>query len=104
MCRYAIHNYPEHYACFDCRVAVKGAFDQSSETQRRCGRCGGTMTAMGRDFAAPRRLAKNQWRKLEILVGEGVNFASCGCQGPGWRPRTLAEAKSWLTLRTRSGR
>jgi hypothetical protein len=51
------------------------------------------MIDLGRDFKAPRRADKNQWRKVELLAKNGITFESCGCTGPGYRPRTLAEAK-----------
>jgi len=51
------------------------------------------MLDLGRDFAAPRKKADAQWRKLEILVAAGLRFDSCGCAGPGARPRTLGEAR-----------
>lgn len=54
------------------------------------------MVDLGRDFHAPRRADDRQWRKVALLVGAGVTFDSCGCTGPGPRPRTLADARSQL--------
>lgn len=31
-----------------------------------------------------------------MLFAAGITFDSCGCNGPGPRPRTLADAKSQL--------
>lgn len=62
----------------------------------RCPHCGGEMLDMGRDFHAPKQSKDWEWHKLEILTDgwkiSGV-FDSCGCCGPGARPRTFAEAK-----------
>ena len=58
------------------------------------------MIDMGRDFHAPRHDALAQWRKLEMLVSAtrrqgqlGPLFGSCGCEGPGAQPATLALAR-----------
>lgn len=57
------------------------------------------MTDLGRDFQPPRRADFAQWEKVRLLVAAGITFDSCGCTGPGPRPRTLADAKSELGLR-----
>jgi hypothetical protein len=54
------------------------------------------MVDLGRDLKAPRRNDIGQWRKIALLWRHGIRFDSCGCGGPGWRPRTLAEAKAQL--------
>lgn len=66
-----------------------------------CPRCGDLMVDLGRDFHAPRRRNVGQWRKVELLVARNVRFDSCGCTGPGARPRTLADAKTEFGLRRR---
>lgn len=94
MCRYLTHQYPQHFACLSCLVAFKGdRFGGDTDGSRRCPSCAAPALAMGRDFKPPRKQATTQWRKLELLVGAGVRFDSCGCGGPGKRPRTLADAK-----------
>jgi hypothetical protein len=57
------------------------------------------MIDLGYDFRVPRRADTNQWRKVALLVENGIRFRSCGCCGPGYRPRTLAEAKAALQRR-----
>ncbi|MCL4683107.1 MAG: hypothetical protein KJZ92_17800 [Rhodocyclaceae bacterium] len=49
------------------------------------------MTNMGLDFHRPRKSDDREWRKIEALVARGVHFSSCGCSGPGFRPRRLAD-------------
>ena len=100
MCRYSDTNYRTHFVCMACRHAAK--FPRRLETAPRCPSCQAPMLDLGRDFAAPRKNSNAQWRKLEILVAAGVRsgaaersplFDSCGCAGPGPRPRTLGEAR-----------
>jgi hypothetical protein len=59
------------------------------------------MTPLGRDFKAPRRSAKAQWLKLELLSSFGIRFEvpvdTAG--GPGERPRRLNEAVGFLVAR-----
>jgi hypothetical protein len=57
------------------------------------------MVNMGRDFHPPRRANLTQWRKIELLVQANLLFHSCGCSGPGARPRSLADATSQLRRR-----
>jgi hypothetical protein len=28
-------------------------------------------------------------------MARGITFTSCGCTGPGWRPRTTGELNAW---------
>lgn len=90
MCRYMFDRYREHWACLACRRSVKAKryFPQA------CRQCRAPMLRMGHDFHAPRRADATQWRKVGLLVQEGLLFGSCGCSGPGARPRTLSDAKS----------
>jgi len=91
MCRYARfgHPYRTHWACVADRRTFKATWPAPI-----CPDCRTPMIDMGRDFHAPRRHDLAQWRKLAILVEQGLLFHSCGCTGPGLRPRTLADAKS----------
>lgn len=92
MCRYSIPCvYKGHYVCLPCRRSIKAEYRREHVP---CPECGAPMVAMGRDFHAPRRGSRNQWRKVELLAARGVRFDSCGCRGPGYRPRTFAEAKA----------
>jgi hypothetical protein len=97
MCRYALHPVKTHYACLPCRYT--GKLDQRQAEAPRCPRCREPMVNLGKDFKAPRRAAETQWRKVEMLVAAGITFDSCGCNGPGPRPRTLSDAKTQLRCR-----
>jgi hypothetical protein len=101
MCRYMFERYREHWACLRCRRSVKA----ERYWPQTCRECRQPMLRMGQDFHAPRRADRRQWLKLEILAGEyGQLFFSCGCTGPGPRPRTLADAKSQFGRRRSSRR
>lgn len=93
MCRYSDANYRTHFVCLGCKWHAK---DDRSGTPPLCPTCRNEMVDMGRDFKAPRKEASNQWTKLRILVAQGVRFDSCGCDGPGPRPKTLGEARNPL--------
>lgn len=96
MCRYHLWvEYKTHYACLPCRFTAKHPW-VSKDAGPRCPHCRARMVALGRDFHAPRRADRNQWRKVSMLFAAGIRFDSCGCTGPGYRPRTLADAKADL--------
>lgn len=92
MCRYSEHEYKTHWVCITDRHVAK------SRNQRTCPFCQKLMADFGKDFKAPRKQSHNQWRKLELLVKSGMLFDSCGCNGPGRRPKTLADAKRWVSV------
>ena len=119
MCRYGMYGpYKFHYACFTCRKMFRqvnsydrelyAAFDAEmvgSEAQRRlhvekrvclCPQCRQPMHNMGFDFKAPRQTDIKQWRKVELLHAHGYAYHSCGCSGPGYRPKTLKEVPAFL--------
>ncbi len=90
MCRYDMFSpYKTHWVCTADRRCFKALWQAPI-----CPDCSTLMVDVGRDFHAPRRGNLPQWRKVEILVQERRLFDSCGCCGPGPRPRTLADAKS----------
>jgi hypothetical protein len=54
------------------------------------------MVKMGLDFKAPKRSDVKKWKKVEILFRNRVHFGSCGCGGPGYRPKQLNEVERFL--------
>jgi DNA-directed RNA polymerase subunit RPC12/RpoP len=106
MCRYGFKQYKQHYACFGCRKVFrkppvydwpKAQQPQEDETvEIKCPQCGEPMAAMGLDFKAPRQSDVKQWRKVELLYRNGFAYHSCGCNGPGYRPRTLSEVPAFI--------
>jgi hypothetical protein len=61
-----------------------------------CRNCGRTTVDAGRDLAVPRRADDKGWRTLIAVLSTGLTFHSCGCDGPGFRPRTPAEVRDRL--------
>lgn len=89
MCRYGGTFYKTHMVCLPCRRSVKA----HNGGAVRCPECRAGMLDAGRDFATPRRGDTRAWRALEALLRGGVTFYSCGCYGPGARPRSSAELR-----------
>jgi hypothetical protein len=94
MCRYAFHPYKQHYACFTCRRASKPV--AVGHAMKRCPNCGGEIHGMGLDFKAPKQSDKAAWKAAEILHTGGIDYHSCGCSGPGYRPRKPREVDGFL--------
>jgi hypothetical protein len=110
MCRYAFHNYKDHFACFRCRKTFKHYLWCEAPWGRRsrgptritrvplCPECRQPMADLGLDFRAPRQNDRKQWRKVELLYQRGVAFHNCGC-GAGPRPTTLRQVRPFLSAR-----
>jgi hypothetical protein len=110
MCRYAWHNYRDHFACFRCRKAFKyGQWEDRAEDSRSararlrhiprkivCPDCSRPMIDMGLDFKAPPNRDREVWEILEVLNQNGFTFHSCGCHVGFKPPRTLREVPAWL--------
>lgn len=94
VCRYGSAAYKEHYACFACRKSWKplraAAPGTAPPSAGVCPECAGPTAAMGLDFQPPRRVDRKAWRAVEALYEVGITFRSCGCSGPGYRPRDPA--------------
>lgn len=100
MCRYMFDRYKTHWVCLTDRRCFKATKRPARlKTAPICPDCRRPMVDVGRDFHAPRRGNLTQWRKVALLVQNGLLFDSCGCTGPGRRPRTLGDAKSQLGRR-----
>jgi len=104
MCRYAMIKYKQHYACFSCRKSFKRRLLQDvnrggPDRPYRCPQCSQEMANMGLDFAAPKKTDTKAWKTLESLYEIGVTFHSCGCSGPGYRPRNPKALLEFLQQR-----
>lgn len=101
MCRYGFGHYKPHFACFACRKGWKrrrrdDVDPDGDEHPARCPECGAPMAEMGLDFQAPPHDKVRAWRVLETLWEVGETFHSCGCGGPGYRPRDPAALRVYL--------
>lgn len=54
---------------------------------------------MGHDLKLPRQAQTEQWTALEYLANNGFRFGTCGCDGIGVVPQTLAEARQLMEER-----
>ncbi len=62
------------------------------------------MAEMGLDFAPPPMKDRKAWNVLAKLWTTGETFHSCGCGGPGYRPRNPADYEVFLLeMRVRYG-
>jgi hypothetical protein len=110
MCRYAWHNYRDHFACFECRKAFKywqwGVTSEKEFNHKQqlkyvpreitCPDCKKPMVDMGLDFKAPPKNDADAWEIMRALSEHGFDFHSCGC-GVGYvPPRTLREVPAWI--------
>ena len=106
MCRYALHpHYKKHYACFACRKSWKrrnkAEVDPAgADHPARCPQCGLLMADMGLDFAPPRARDLAAWAAAGALFEMGETFHSCGCGGPGYRPREPSKLAAYFAERT----
>ena len=83
--------YPMQFACFNCRKSFKQHMwlSQFGKHKPRCPQCRAHMWAMGRAFKAPRTSNVKQWRKVELLIRNGLLFHP----NYGRAPMTLREAE-----------
>lgn len=87
--------YKAKYACFDCRKCFR--YERVAVGEAKiCPQCTGILHSMGLDFRAPKQSEVDQWRKVQRLFEQGIDFNCCGCTGPGYRPRLLSEVEGFL--------
>jgi hypothetical protein len=104
MCRYALHNYKPHLACFHCRKVFRRRLARDVghngfSIPPVCPECGRAIASMGLDFKAPKQDDQKAWRLAEELWTIGETYHSCGCSGPGYRPRDLPAYRAFLVER-----
>ena len=84
MCRYLQHPAAPSFVCLSCRT---------SSHERVCVRCVRPQRHVGRDFATPKRSDVQGWEAVAAVLTAGYNYDSCGCNGPGWRPKNRSELR-----------
>jgi hypothetical protein len=92
MCRYIHENYRASFACLPCRHVAQYS-KWLMDIKPRCPKCRADLTLMGYDFKAPRKGDDAGWRAVEAVIASGQNYMSCGCNGPGYRPATIAQVR-----------
>ncbi len=102
MCRYAMHSYKPHYACFKCRKAFKRRLMGNTykvdpaPVAAKCPQCGELMANMGLDFESPKQNDIKAWQHIQSLYSVGITFHSCGCSGPGYIPKNTEALIQYL--------
>ena len=103
MCRYAMTNYKKHYACFACRKQFRRRLRSEQphlankpDAPARCPQCRLLMADMGLDFKPPPTTDEKAWELVGKLYEVGLTFHSCGCGGPGYRPRDARAYQTFL--------
>jgi hypothetical protein len=100
MCRYGT-TYKHHYVCLACRSSAKHEWSPSHE--HVCPRCRAVTIDAGYDLAVPPKRDESGWKALEATLRAGITFLSCGCGGPGFRPRTSAQVRARRVAADRLG-
>ena len=54
------------------------------------------MVDMGLDLKAPKQPDIKAWRTLQGMYRVGHVFHTCGCDGPGWIPKSTADYHTYL--------
>lgn len=67
-----------------------------------CPVCGEPMVDMGLDFKPPRQSDVKAWRILQGMFRIGHVFHTCGCDGPGYIPKSSSQYRAYLEERRRS--
>jgi DNA-directed RNA polymerase subunit RPC12/RpoP len=108
MCRYAFHAYKDTYACFSCRKGFKRVREEDllpksihPDRKAKCPDCGLAAANLGKDLKLPRKFQTEQWAAIEYLFNNQFNFFTCGCEGLGVIPQSLAEAYELVEKRAR---
>lgn len=104
MCRYALTTYKSHYACFACRRTFRRRLKRDVDPDGgdhppSCPVCRGAVADLGLDFKSPPHQRVRAWAVVEALWAVGETFHSCGCGGPGYRPRTASAYRVFLAAR-----
>ncbi|NSC20218.1 hypothetical protein FM076_02915 [Streptomyces albus subsp. chlorinus] len=90
-----------HHVCVRCRLSLK-----RNGSPAACPGCGVALTDAGVCLAVPSRRDRDGWRALGAVLEAGLRFhPRCGCcyDGPGYRPRTMAEVRARLAFADRAG-
>lgn len=75
---------------------------QFSVAERKCPECGKLMVDLGLDLKPPRKTDVRAWKKLQGMFTVGHEWRTCGCNGPGWIPKSTADYRHYLTSTLRA--
>jgi len=75
---------------------VEQLLSKYQNREEKCPECSKLMVNVGKDFKAPKKEKKKEWRILQGLYDSGVSFGSCGCNSIGYVPRTMRDYVAYL--------
>lgn len=70
--------------------------EEYRKASHKCPECKNEMIDMGLDFKAPRQSNAKAWKTLLGMFHVGHAFHTCGCDGPGWIPKSTGEYRNYL--------
>jgi hypothetical protein len=105
MCRYAWHNYRDHFACFECRKAFKywqwGVTNETEFSQKQklqhvpreitCPDCKRQMVDMGLDCKAPPNNDADAWEICGPFMSMDLNFNHVAAASDMCHPERFAK-------------
>ena len=75
---------------------IKRFETQYRNKEYKCPECGSKMNNIGLDFKAPRKNKIKEWEIIKSMYTLGNSFHSCGCDGPGYIPKTKQDYRDHL--------
>jgi hypothetical protein len=102
-----VHIYRELVACWSCEkkltqrerkygVKLDELRAEYHAAERQCPECGELMADLGLDFKPPRQNDVRAWTALQGVYRVGHVWRTCGCNGPGWIPKSKSEFQQYL--------
>jgi len=67
--------------------------------EHKCPECGGLMADLGLDFKPPKQSDTRAWTAIAGVYRAGHEWRTCGCNGPGWIPKSKFDLQQYLTKR-----
>lgn len=78
-----------------CRLA--DLEEEYRNATHKCPECGKSMIDMGLDLKAPKQSDVKAWKILQNMYHLGHAFHTCGCNGPGWVPKSTNDYREYLS-------
>ena len=69
---------------------------RSRQAVRPCPICRSPMSNLGLDLKIPPHRDTAAWKALQVVFRLGHPFFTCGCDGPGWIPRSTRDLRNYL--------
>lgn len=93
------HRGPEYlvaHACFKCSKSFKLSIESGKTKKNICPDCSGKIYEMGRNFKAPKKTDKKQWKKVKLLYSAGFRFFGSGMHDGPKLPEKLSDIERFI--------